>query len=307
MQHEDIRGIDGATELGFKEFENIPLYKSMVEKADNVKDEVEKELKAEDFLYTKQIECPVCFRKVDVVMLRHNNANKIVKDDADFFKEYSMINPLFYEVVLCNNCGYAALKSYFKTVYPKQRKLIKEKISAKWTPREYPNIYDLDIAIQRFKLALISCVTKGAKSGEIASVCLRLGWLYRIKQDSEHETYYLQQALYGFKEAIETESNSVNGMDDIMLTYLIGELSRRVGDLDKASVYFSKILLDKTVKPTLKEKARNQRDLIKQELEKSEVHDEIPIETDENKANDGPSSIDNAEKDSTEKKKFFFF
>lgn len=308
MRHDDIRGVDGARALGFTEFEEIPLYKSMIERADTTKESVDKTLKPEELLYTKEIECPVCFGKIDMVSLKHNNQNRIVKDDSDFFKEYSIINPMFYEVILCNNCGYAALKSYFNTIFPKQRQLIKEKISSKWVRREYPLNYNLDIAIERYKLALINCVTKGTKSGEIASICLRLGWLYRIKEDNEKENYYLGQALYGFKEAIETENNSVKGMDDILVTYLIGELSMRLGDFDKASVYFSKVIMDKTAKPTIREKARNQRDLLREELKNQATKQDKTEETNGNvDINDSTATAGDTDQDSAAKKKFFFF
>ena len=283
--------------LNIDKDDEMPLYQSQMAKQEKANSEEGKEKDEQDFLYEKEIECPVCFDKFQYLEIKSNSYG-VEKIDSDFLRYCSNINPLFYGVIICQKCGYAGLKQYFNKVTPTGRKLIKEKITSKWQKREYPKKYDLDIAIERYKLSLLNAVTKMARSGEIADICLRLCWLYRLKEDSEKELHYMKQAIYGFKEALEKESNSVVGIDAATLTYLVGELSRRGGDFQTASIYFSQILFDKTAKPSLKEKARIQRDILKNQMEAIKTEDEdLP----------NGDGLDNKVEQANNGKKFFFF
>jgi uncharacterized protein (DUF2225 family) len=295
-----VKGIDDVKNLGFDEYEAMPLYESQRKKASESSETVKKELKEEDLLYTKEIECPTCYEKFNFLEIK-SNSYTVEKIDSDFLRYCTNINPLFYGVLICNNCGYSALKQYFPKMLPNQRKAVKEKISVKWAPRDYGSKYNVDIAIERYKLALINCVAKGARSGEIADVCLRLGWLYRLKEDPQKEKYYLEQAIYGFKEALQNERGSVVGIDDATLTYMIGELYRRIEDFQQASMFFSKIIADKSSKPSLKEKARCQRDVMKKDIEQKNASESKQSSSDANQKNDDKNDSD------PNKKKFLFF
>lgn len=224
-----------------------------------VSDEIEKkETKIQDLLYDKTYNCPVCGNIFKEKTVKIGKA-RLVSKDTDLMPKYEKINPLFYDVVVCPRCGYSALIKYFDKLKNDQVQLIKSKISPKFKARIYPDIFDLDIAIERYKLALLNAVVKNAKSSEKAYICLKTAWMYRLKENKDDELKFLQQAFIGFKEAYEKESFPICGMDRFTLMYLLGELSRRLGDNHEALFWFSKVIVTPNVNPRLKELARDQK------------------------------------------------
>ncbi|WDU84426.1 DUF2225 domain-containing protein [Caloramator sp. Dgby_cultured_2] len=68
----------------------------------------------------------------------------------------------------------------------------------------------------------------------------------------------------GFKEAFEKESFPICNLDQHTLMYLIGEIARRLGKNDEALLWFGKVIVSRSVKPRIKDMAREQKELIKQ-------------------------------------------
>ena len=128
---------------------------------------------------------------------------RLVSTDTDFKPTYSIVNPIYYDVILCPFCGYAALAQYFSSIRGTQINWIKTQISALFKMKIYPDTYTTEIAIERYKLALLNAVVKKAKSSEKAYICLKLGWLYRDLEDKDNEIRFLEQALKGFMSAFE--------------------------------------------------------------------------------------------------------
>ncbi len=95
---------------------------------------------------------------------------------------------------------------------------------------------------------------------EQGNICLNIGWLYRLKEDKEGEIRFLKLAIEQFREAYNTESLNGTSMDDGKLSYLIGELSRRINDKEEALSWFNTCLnLSSTrMNPSLNEMAREQ-------------------------------------------------
>ncbi|MBZ4664330.1 MAG: hypothetical protein JG776_2048 [Caloramator sp.] len=249
----------GLEDLGFK---NVKL--NIFEKEEENKREVEIKNKTVDtFLYEKTILCPVCSTEFKSKALR-NGKTRRVGSDTDLMPIYQGPNPLFYDVHICPSCGYSALNQYFEKVKQEQALLIKSVITPKFRPKNYPEVYDENIAIERYKLALLNAVVKKAKSSEKAFICLKIAWMYRLLQNNSEERKFLEQAYVGFKESFETEAFPICSMDNYTLSYLIGELARRLGDNDEALLWFSKVIVTPGVNPRLKEMARDQKDLIKE-------------------------------------------
>ena len=58
---------------------------------------------------------------------------------------------------------------------------------------------DIDQAIETYKMAITSSEITGEKSSKLAGLCLRLSWLFRIKEDREEELRFMRWSteLYG--------------------------------------------------------------------------------------------------------------
>ncbi|WP_051931728.1 DUF2225 domain-containing protein [Clostridium sp. KNHs214] len=251
----------GLEKLGFNDIKNVSLYYIDSEKEE--KKHMGKDANNRlNFLYQKDITCPVCSNKFKEKAVK-TSAYVMDTKDSDFFIRYRFINPYFYDVWVCPCCGYSAMKSDFLKIKSHEKNLIKEKISCKWKKREYPKEYDIAIAIERYKLALLNYYVRETVSSKKAMTCLKLAWMYRLKNDDKNETEFLNQALTGFEDAYYKECLPIYGMDRYTITYLIGELNRRIGNKEKALLWFSKVITHPGVKFKLKELARDQRDLIK--------------------------------------------
>lgn len=255
---------DNLKDLGLDNLSDISIYNDKEdEKSGRIK--VVKQFNPSDFIFDRKVDCPVCIKQTTVKAVKSSGI-RVISRESDFMTVYQDPNPLFYDVWLCSCCGYAALSSKFNTISDKQIKLVKENISAKWKfNKTYPAVYDIATAIETHQLALLNAVVMMSRDSEKAMICLRLGWLYRIKKDEQNERKFLLQALQGFSRALEKERFPVFGLDENSLEYLIGELYRRLGDNSNALLWFSRVLCSRQAKPKIKDMARDQKDRIRQQ------------------------------------------
>lgn len=252
----------GLEDFGFKDLNNVDIFKTD-DAAEKKSNKFRKEFNPLDCIFDRNMTCPVCGNDVKIKSVKTGKVRMISKD-TDFMPRYEKLNPLFYDVAVCPSCGYSALVKSFGKLREEQINLIKSIITPKFIPKTYPDLYDVDIAIERFKLALLNSVVKKGKSSEKAYLCLKLSWFYRLKNEEKEEKRFIEQSLIGFKEAYEKETFPIYGMDKFALIYLIGELSRRIGKNDEALRWLSMVLISMNVNPKLKELARDQKDLIKE-------------------------------------------
>ncbi|OPJ60102.1 DUF2225 domain-containing protein [Clostridium oryzae] len=285
----------GIEKLGF----NINTSSLYEEKSDQTKDETKaknEEVDEASLLYDKEQKCPACESYFKVRSVK-TNAPRLVSRDSDFFIHYSNINPYFYDVYICPNCGYASLKRDFEKLRQHQIEKIKSDITPKWKKKYYGITYDVDVAIERYKLALLNYFVIESKDSSKAMSCLKLAWMYRLKNDQQNESLFLSQALEGFNRAFFSEDFPIYGMDRYTVMYLIGELYKRTGDFDNAMKWFSKVLTTPSVSERLKDLTRDQKDYIN-EIEASQAK-ASSADTDDITAN--------TEKENTDTKKRGFF
>jgi uncharacterized protein (DUF2225 family) len=216
-----------------------------------------------DLLYNKKIVCPVCDKEIEVTKVKTKGC-KVKSQDTDMCVIYEGINVLFYDVWVCDNCGYAALQDKFEGLFTRDIKPIKENISRHWIKRSFLGERDVEKALEVFKLALLTLKVRNAKSSEIAKICLRIAWLYRFKQDQK-EMEFLNFALESYTDAYSKERFPLDKLDEITCMYIIAELFRRVGKFDESIVWFSRIVssVEARSKPKLIEMARDQYQLAK--------------------------------------------
>ena len=251
----------GLEELGFEDLNDVQIFQEI--KQENSSIQTVKEESQAEMLYDKTYNCPICNNSFKARAVKSGKA-RLIKLDTDFMPLYDKINPLFYDVIICPKCGYGAMISYFEKIKQFQVKLILDNITSKFRYKQYPDVYDLDIAIERYKYSLLNSIVKNAKNSEKAYNCLKLSWMYRLKKDETNEKKFLEQAYIGFKQAFETEPFPICNMDQNTLMYLIGECARRLGNKSEALLWYGKVLVSRNVKPRIKELARDQKDYVKQ-------------------------------------------
>ena len=231
-----------------------------MDKIDNFTDQLNRTI------ILRKLDCPVCkttFENWDVASYKV----RIVKSDLDLRSHFTPYDPLYYAAVVCPSCGYSALRSYFSKINARQCRSILESITPRFRPNDYGQIYTVENAIERYKLALFSANVKKVPESEKALICLQLSWLHHDNGDEDNEILFRENALEGFVHAYEHERFPIAGMDAPTLQYLIGELYRRRGQLEEAMRFISMMAVSKAATSRLKEKAEDVRELIVAEKE----------------------------------------
>ena len=190
---------------------------------------------------------------------------------------YDGIDPIKYDAILCNHCGYAAISKGFTNLTSAQRKNIREQVSARFKPLpEVEGVFSYDDAILRHKIALICCLVKHAKSSERAFVCLKMAWLTKSKMEEidPHNWEYValekslkecyQNAYDGFSHAISKESFPMMGMEEMTATYLMAVLAYKLEKYEDALKLAGHVITARNVGPRLREKTIDLKDKIKE-------------------------------------------
>lgn len=242
-------------------------------------------IEEKDFIFDKSYDCPVCEGKFTAKIMKSNKA-KLIGTDRDLRARYEGVDPIKYDVLLCTECGYAALSRYFPTVTSGQAKLIREKISKNFHgSASKDETYSYEEALNRYKLVLANAVIKKAKSSEKAYICLKSAWLLRGYRESlreqgtadekllaeltQQESEYLENAYKGFAEARQTEDFPMCGnMDEMTIDYLIAALAVHCKKYEVASKLVASILTASSATPRIKDKARLLKEQIVEELKK---------------------------------------
>lgn len=277
-----LSGLEG---FGLGGLENIDLYGGdrKEQKKQEMRSAPETVVVTEaDLLFEKTIKCPVCDREFRSRTVKMGKA-RLIGTDIDLRPKYETIDSLKYDVILCPNCGYAALSRFFPYITAPQAKLVRTNISQAFVNRAPAgDIYTYDEAIERYKLALANAFVKRARSSEKAYLCLKLAWVIRGKAETlddrtptydlqyrkclEEEEELIHNSLDGFLAARQSENFPICGMDESTVDYLIAVMSMKFGQLDVASKLVASIIVSPTANKRMKEKARNLKDILLDQL-----------------------------------------
>jgi hypothetical protein len=276
--------LSGLEKLGLKSFENTEIIevKKAAKKDDNAAAQVV-EKKETDFLFDRRYKCPVCdmdftYRSVKAAGV------KAVDQDTDLRPIYDIFDPLKYDAICCDKCGYSAISRYYKTISIRQGKMIKEQVSVSFSGLENGlETFSYDDAIIRHKLALVCSVVKRAKNSERAYTSLKLAWVLRgkrltldfkdEKQKEEIKTLYidelecLKNSYEGFNIAMSSEDYPIAGMDEMTLKYLMSDIARKLKKYDVALKFTGDIITSKGAANRIKDKALRQKELIKHDMQ----------------------------------------
>ncbi|WP_423243049.1 DUF2225 domain-containing protein [Clostridium fermenticellae] len=230
-------------------------------------------------IYDKTVTCPICQNTFKAKAVK-TSAYRVQKKDPDFFIRYLRINPYFYDVWVCNDCGYSLIKSDFPKIRKYQIDAIKEKITPKWHSRTYPDVYNVDTAIERYKLSLINYHAMDAKASQKAMNTLKLAWMYRILDDKKNESNFLKQTLENFNYSYSNENFPICGMDQYTFEYLLGELNMKLKNTDEALKWFGNVITGIGTPYKIKDMAISQKDIINKMLNPKK--DNISTDTQKN-------------------------
>ncbi|MCA1031633.1 DUF2225 domain-containing protein [Bacillus timonensis] len=195
--------------------------------------------------YQIELTCNVCDNNFTTMKIRSRFVRPI-KHDSDFcsYYKYEEMNPLFYFVHVCPHCGFSTTEEFSSYFPPNTKEEIKRKVSNKWVNRKtiYGTTRSIKEAVHSYKLGIYSAILKKEKHIVIAGLYLRLAWIYRTKGENGEEKRFTHLALNEYILSYMTDDFYGTKMTEIRLLYLIAELSRRVGEIQQAIQYLSKVI-----------------------------------------------------------------
>jgi len=216
----------------------------------------------------KETKCPICETSFKTIRVK-SNAAALARKDEDFCPYYKNLNPMYYEIIVCPICAYAASEANFNEVGDFELIALRNAFKTRQVARDYTELREWTDGVDSFKLALLTATARKAKVSSIAGICLRIAWLYREKNDDKEEGF-LKYAYENYRKAYEEEAPPYGNMNEMMLAYLLGELARRLNMIDDAAYWLGKAVQspERKSNPRIEEMARNQFSIVRDEMKK---------------------------------------
>jgi len=196
--------------------------------------------------YSVEKECPICQKKIDVTRTRGRQV--LVKQDSDFCSHFQDINPYYYSIWVCSHCGYAAPDSCFEELTVAAQDKIAKFLAARTVNVNYSGIRTRDQAVATYKLAIFFAELVAMPASKLADLYLKLAWLYREGENEEEENSALTKACEQYEQALFRERLPIGTLSEAAVSYLIGELARRTGQIEKSLLYLGKVVGSPTAK-----------------------------------------------------------
>lgn len=175
--------------------------------------------------------CPICFNEFSSQAVL--STNSFGGRRTDFHERAVGPQPLPYLIHTCWKCGYTGGERDFGTeaeVSP----MIKEHVWDELAPK-VPN--GPMTGSDKYEFAAKVAIWQEASPRSIAELLLRAAWCCVDEDDVEAERYFRREASWMFERAL-ASYDGVDREERAALTYLVGELWRRVGDLKRARDWF---------------------------------------------------------------------
>lgn len=212
-----------------------------------------------DFYRTTKT-CPACERSFGLIRPR-SSACTVVNRDSDFRVQYGRVDANLYSVWVCPHCGYAASETTFESLEPRERQVVRAALQDRSAPSGIEGERTPDAAIAAYEQAIYLASHRKLSPSNLAGLHLKLAWVYRGLEDKEKELLHLSSARDLYLSAFNGERLGGPGkMSEIAVAFLVGELSRRIGDYSAAISWFSRLVSDprSKVEPQIVALARDQ-------------------------------------------------
>lgn len=202
------------------------------------------------------LRCPICdtaFRSQAVV-----STNSFGGKRTDFHERAAGTQPLPYLIHMCSRCGFSGSERDF-TEESDVSPVLKEHV---WNELAPGIAAGTVVGSEKYEAAAKVAEWQGMESRHVADLLLRAAWCCVDEGDVEAERFFRRKASWKFEEAL-SGYDGVPREERAVLTYLVGELWRRIGDLRLSQEWFNKVsdeLTDAQTQQWVLDAARQQRD-----------------------------------------------
>lgn len=143
--------------------------------------------------------------------------------------------PLSYGVHVCERCGFAGIEQWFIDGGVSYE--VKRRVWDELTPR----LSEAQLtASEKYEFAAKVAAWDGATDREIGDLWLRAAWCCVEEADVEAERFYRIRAVTAFEDCL-AKFDGTPRQERPALTYLVGELWRRIGHMDRARQWFQRV------------------------------------------------------------------
>lgn len=145
--------------------------------------------------------------------------------------------------MVCEHCGFSFTEDFTRYFAPGVQDDIRRQITEKWVHHDFKGERTVFQAIQAYKLAFLCGTIKKRKircnSRSCIASCMAVSF---AKKNEGQEQRFMKISRDHYMESYSTEDYSSTQMSDVRIMYMIAELSRRIGDLENATRFFSRVI-----------------------------------------------------------------
>jgi len=181
-----------------------------------------------------RLRCPECYTTFPAEILRSTGSKGVLESDLCY--RAGNIFPYPFFVVVCPGCRFTAYHETFEFLraFPHYSEYHPLKRALGTFLREQRRLYP---GSEKYRLAVLSAQKKGASALAVAYLHLRGAWCAREEKNQEAERFHQKEARRHFRAALP----ELEGTEAAVVNYLVGELSRRLGEFDQALVAFAAV------------------------------------------------------------------
>jgi uncharacterized protein len=191
------------------------------------------------FLQQIKLCCPVCDARFQSLVAK---VTKLIGGRrSDLREEASGKHALPYLIHVCTTCGFAGQAAQFESsveLAPEVRERVWMELAPRVTTSSGTPI--LMSASEKYEAAARIAEWQHAGAHHVAELWLRAAWCCEDENDTEAERYFQRKAAWAFDEALE-RYDGIASEERATLTYLVGELWRRIGDEWQAVQWFTRV------------------------------------------------------------------
>lgn len=269
----------GMEKFGLGKYNGAHVVEEEKHDADENAKAAKPKLTEEDCLFDKHFTCPVCDYPFSARFVRAGKL-KLSGKDTDMRPIYEVMDPLKYDIITCDKCGYSSLIKYFGKLSTRQMRDIRDEVGNNFSGIDNSmSVYSYEDALARYKLALVCAMVKKAKNSELGYICLKTSWIYRGMRESlpeervdeaeallADELECVENAYETFSKALSNEPLPIAGMDENTLMYLLAELARKLKRYDDAARLIGSVITNRSTSDRLKDQALTLKDQIRAEM-----------------------------------------
>ena len=189
------------------------------------------------FLQQITLHCPVCETRFDSLVAKVAKPRGGFR--SDFREEASGRHALPYLIHMCMLCGYAGLADQFENIELTQD--VRDRVWTELAPTLSAAAASLGLtSSEKYEAAAKVAEWQYADARRIAELWLKAAWCCEDENDTEAERYFRRKAAWAYGDALD-DFDGFAPDERASITYLIGELWRRIGDDTLATYWFDRV------------------------------------------------------------------